>query len=58
MVDRDPPFTTSQLEALVAPDEFEVIPWWDIFGVRATPFVEAIDETFGEGSHGDVVLEY
>ena len=56
--DRNPPFTTRQLEALVAPEEFEVIPWWDIFGVPATPFARAIDETFGRGPYRDVVLEF
>jgi len=58
VIDRDPPFTTSQLEALVAPDEFEVIPWWEIFGVPATPFAEAIEESFGSGPYCDVVLEF
>ncbi|MDR9437154.1 MAG: NAD-dependent epimerase/dehydratase family protein, partial [Thiohalophilus sp.] len=28
LFDRDPPFTTQQLAALVAHDEFELIPWW------------------------------
>ena len=37
LFDRDPPFTTKQLEALVTPDVFEVIDWPGIFGVKATP---------------------
>ena len=37
LIDRDPPFTTSQLEALVMPEVFEVIDWPAIFGVTATP---------------------
>ena len=56
--DRDPPFTPSQLDALATPDDFELIPWWDIFGVRATPFATAIRETFGPGQYRDVVLEF
>jgi len=56
--DRDPPFTVSQLEALVTPDQFELIPWWDVFGVPATPFADAIRETFGPGPYRDVVLEF
>ncbi len=57
LVDKDPPFTTKQLEALVIPEEFELIPWWDIFGVPATPFPDAVRETF-TGRYADVVLEF
>ena len=46
MIDRDPPFTTKQLAALVTPDVFEVIDWPRLFGVRATPLREAMEETF------------
>ncbi|UCE89987.1 MAG: NAD-dependent epimerase/dehydratase family protein, partial [Pseudomonadota bacterium] len=56
--DHDPPFTTEQLEALVAEDSFEVIPWWDIFKVPATPFAEAIDETFHNDTYSKVTLEF
>jgi nucleoside-diphosphate-sugar epimerase len=56
--DRDPPFTVNQLEALVAPDRFDLIPWWDIFGVPATPFSLAVRETFGPGPYRDVVLHF
>ena len=38
LVDKDPPFTTRQLEALVIPETFEVIDWPAIFGVRAPRF--------------------
>ncbi len=58
IVDRDPPFTTQQLAALVAPDEFEVIDWPGIFGVTATPFADAIEETFNDPRYGKVVLEF
>lgn len=58
LVDRNPPFTTRQLKALVTPDEFELIPWWDIFQVTPTPFDEAIGRTFGPGRYADVVLDF
>ena len=56
--DRNPPFTTQQLAALVAKDEFEVIDWPGIFHVEATPFRQAIDETFNDPRYGDVALEF
>ncbi len=58
LADRDPPFTTQQLAALVAPDEFAVIDWPGIFGVTPTPFAAAIDETFNDPRYGKVVLEF
>ncbi len=57
LFDKDPPFTTKQLEALVIPEEFELIPWWDIFNVPATPFGDAVRETF-KGRYADVVLAF
>jgi nucleoside-diphosphate-sugar epimerase len=51
------PFTTKQLRALVTADEFELIPWWDIFGITATPFDQAVTETYGQGAPS-VVLEF
>lgn len=56
--DRNPPFTTQQLEALVADDDFEVIDWPGIFGVQATPFARGLDETFRHPSYSKVVLEF
>ena len=58
LFDKNPPFTTQQLAALVARDEFEVIDWPGIFGVRYTPFAEAIDETFRDATYSQVVLEF
>src|SRR4029453_1801736 len=49
LFDRDPPFTTKQLEALVAPDDFELIPWWDLFGVASTTLQHAVVLDFGPG---------
>lgn len=56
--DNNPPFTTQQLAALVAKDEFEIIDWPGIFGVTATPFAQAIDSTFNDPLYSSVVLEF
>jgi nucleoside-diphosphate-sugar epimerase len=58
LFDRNPPFTTQQLAALCAKDEFEVIDWPGIFGVPYTPFRQAIEETFNDPVYGKVVLEF
>jgi len=58
LFDRNPPFTTQQLAALVAKDEFEVIDWPGIFSVPYTPFTKAIDETFNDLIYSNVVLEF
>ena len=56
--DRNPPFTADQLKALVAHDEFEVIDWPTIFGIQATPFAQAVEETFNDPVYSSVVLEF
>lgn len=56
--DRDPPFTTQQLAALVAHDEFEVIDWPGIFGVTPTPFAKAIHETFNDPAYSQIALNF
>jgi nucleoside-diphosphate-sugar epimerase len=58
LFDKNPPFTTQQLAALQAKDEFEVIDWPGIFGVQCTPFAKAIDETFNDPVYSHVVLEF
>jgi nucleoside-diphosphate-sugar epimerase len=58
LVDSNPPFTTKQLKALVTPDEFEVIDWPGIFGVRATALADAMHETFRHPVYSQVVLEF
>lgn len=55
---KNPPFTTQQLEALVADDRFELIPWWDIFGVKPTSFEDAMFETFNDPTYSQYVLEF
>jgi nucleoside-diphosphate-sugar epimerase len=56
--DSDPPFTTNQLEALVTPDEFETIDWPVLFGVKSTPFSQAIDETFNDPTYSHIKLKF
>ena len=58
LFDKNPPFTTQQLAALIAKDEFEVIDWPGIFGVKSTPFAEAVEETFNDPRYSHVVLEF
>lgn len=58
LFDKNPPFTTQQLAALCAKDEFEVISWPQIFDVPYTPFRKAIDETFNDTRYSDVALEF
>jgi nucleoside-diphosphate-sugar epimerase len=41
---RRPNFVMEQLEALIAGDDFPVEPWTEEFGVRYTPFAEALRE--------------
>ena len=58
LFDKDPPFTTNQLEALVIPEVFEVIDWPRIFGVRATPLAEALRETFRDSKYSNLRLDF
>ena len=58
LFDKNPPFTTQQLSALTAKDEFEVIDWPGIFGVPYTSFSDAIHETFCDPKYSKVVLEF
>jgi nucleoside-diphosphate-sugar epimerase len=56
--DRDPPFTTRQLEALVIPEVFPVIDWPQIFGVEETPLEDALRETFLDPRYSRIVLDF
>jgi hypothetical protein len=58
LVNKNPPFTTQQLQALVTPDVFEVIDWPTIFGVRATSLRDALFETFRDPKYASVSLEF
>ena len=58
LIDRNPPFTINQLKALVTPDEFDVIDWPEIFGVKPTSLADAMEETFQHPAYSEVVLEF
>jgi hypothetical protein len=58
LFDKNPPFTTQQLKALITKDEFELIDWPGIFDVHCTSFKDAIDETFNDPRYSSVVLEF
>jgi len=56
--DKNPPFTTQQLAALTARDEFEIIDWPGIFDVPLTAFHAAVEETFTHPKYSRIVLEF
>ena len=56
--DHDPPFTVSQLEALVIDETFEDVDWEARFAVPATPLLEALEQTFKNPRYSQVVLEF
>jgi hypothetical protein len=58
LIDRNPPFTTKQLEALVTPDEFAIIDWPGIFGISSTPLVVALKETFQGSPATSIILDF
>jgi nucleoside-diphosphate-sugar epimerase len=58
LIDRNPPFTTRQLEALVIPETFPVIDWPEIFGVQATPLRKALEETYLDPRYSSIVLDF
>ncbi|QXC52238.1 NAD-dependent epimerase/dehydratase family protein (plasmid) [Agrobacterium salinitolerans] len=55
---KKPPFTTSQLEALVIPETFAVIDWPTIFNVEATPLKTAIAESYLDPRYSKIVLDF
>ncbi len=52
-----PPFTSDQLKALTAGDEFQGVDMKEIFDFEPTPFEQAIKETFLDRRYSHVVLE-
>lgn len=56
--DRNPPFTTRQLAALVIPELFEMIDWPAQFQVAATPLRAALAETFQVQPFAGVELDF
>jgi nucleoside-diphosphate-sugar epimerase len=58
LFDKSPPFTLQQLEALRAPDEFEVIDWPRIFDVGPSKFSDALNETFNHPVFSKIEMEF
>ena len=57
-LDKKPPFTTGQLEALVIPEVFPVIDWPGTFGITSTPLRQALTETYCDPANSNVVLSF
>ena len=58
LVDRNPPFTTRQLQALVLPETFPVIDWPGIFGVTATPLKAALTQSYRDPRYAAITLDF
>jgi uncharacterized protein YbjT (DUF2867 family) len=58
LFDRNPPFTTRQLAALIIPELFEIIDWPAIFGVPATRLEDALRETFQSQPYASIELAF
>jgi nucleoside-diphosphate-sugar epimerase len=54
---RKPPFTADQLRALSAGDHFDGVDTLAVFGVRQTPFEEAIRESYTDPRFSPIVLQ-
>jgi nucleoside-diphosphate-sugar epimerase len=57
-VDKHPPFTTGQLEALVIPEIFPVIDWPREFGIAPTPLRRALSETYLNSELSPITLSF
>ena len=53
---RKPPFTTDQLKALTAGDDFSGVDTQAVFGVKQTPFEDAIRESYRDQRYSHIVL--
>ncbi|WP_010316324.1 NAD(P)-dependent oxidoreductase [Synechococcus sp. CB0205] len=58
LISRQPAFTRSQLKALTAGDEFEVIAWPAIFAVTPTPLAEALRITYQDPRFSQVEMPF
>lgn len=54
---RKPPFTADQLKALTAGDDFRGVDTQAVFGVRQTPFEDAIRESYCDPHYSGIVLK-
>jgi len=58
LISRQPAFTTDQLQALTAGDEFELIDWPAIFSVSPTPLADALRITYRDPTYSSVVMPF
>jgi len=58
LISRQPAFTRSQLKALTAGDEFEVINWPGIFAITPTPLAEALRITYQDPRFSQVEMPF
>ncbi len=58
LLTRNPAFTTSQLVALTAGDEFDLIDWPGIFHVSATPLAEALRVTHQDSRYSQLEMPF
>ncbi|MGH8321944.1 MAG: NAD-dependent epimerase/dehydratase family protein [Gammaproteobacteria bacterium] len=54
---RKPPFTADQLKALTAGDDFRGIDTQMVFGIKQTPFEDAVRESYCDPRYGSIVLK-
>lgn len=54
---RKPPFTADQLKALAAGDDFSGVDTEATFGVRQTPFEQAIRESYCDPRYSQIILK-
>ncbi len=57
-VSAKPAFTSSQLEALTAGDEFEIIDWPKIFSIESTSLKDALKITFKHGIYSKIYIPF
>jgi nucleoside-diphosphate-sugar epimerase len=57
-VDKNPPFTIGQLEALVIPEIFPMIDWPKEFGIASTPLRRALEETYLDAKFSSIALSF
>jgi len=58
LFDRNPPFTDSQLQALMTHEFFEEIDWEKIFSIKQTSFEQALEETLTNPKYSQITLEF
>lgn len=58
LISENPAFTKSQLYALIAGDQFEIIDWPSIFNVKATPIKEALNITHKDKRYSKIDIPF